>query len=238
MLPDVVFGCLHQALGGGVPAEGTSCLWNLIATGGPGAVDADPAVLATAEPFNVMSFHSGGTGARPGKDGLSATAFPSGVRNVPVEVTEAISPLLIRRKEYRVDSGGPGTSRGGLGQVMEVENRDPAPFAINANYDRIEYPARGREGGRDGTAGAFRLASGGVLRGKGQQTVPAGDRVVIEMPGGGGLGDPRRRPVERVVADVRAGLVSHDAAAHDYGVVIAADGTLDGAATAALRPAV
>ena len=76
-----------------------------------------------------------------------------------------------------------------------------------------------------------------MLRGKGSQTVPAGDRVVIEMPGGGGLGDPRRRPVERVLADVRAGLVSPAAAAREYGVVIAADGVVDTAATAALRRA-
>jgi N-methylhydantoinase B len=237
MLPDVVFGCLHQALGGGVPAEGTSCLWNLIAMGGPSAVEADPAEVAHAQPFTVMSFHSGGTGARPGKDGLSATAFPSGVRNVPIEVNEAISPLLIRRKEYRVDSGGPGAHRGGLGQVMEVESLDDAPFAFLANYDRLDHPPRGREGGADGKAGKVYLGSGGVLRGKGQQTVPKGDRVVIEMPGGGGLGDPRHRPVERVLADVRAGLVSREAAARDYGVVIAADGALDRAATDARRSA-
>ena len=67
-----------------------------------------------------MSFHAGGAGARPGKDGLSATAFPSGVRNVPVEVNEAMSPLVVWRKEYRQDSGGAGEFRGGLGQVMEV----------------------------------------------------------------------------------------------------------------------
>ncbi len=237
MLPDVVFGCLHQALGGGVPAEGTSCLWNLIAMGGPSAVEADPAEVAHAQPFTVMSFHSGGTGARPGKDGLSATAFPSGVRNVPIEVNEAISPLLIRRKEYRVDSGGPGAHRGGLGQVMEVESLDDAPFAFLANYDRLDHPPRGREGGADGKAGKVYLGSGGVLRGKGQQTVPKGDRVVIEMPGGGGLGDPRHRPVELVLADVRAGLVSREAAARDYGVVIAADGALDRAATDARRSA-
>jgi len=136
MLPDVVFGCLHQALGGEVPAEGTSCLWNLFAMGGPGCTD-DPAEIAHAVPFNVMSFHAGGTGARPGKDGLSATAFPSGVRNMPVEVNEAISPIVIWKKEYRPDTGGAGQFRGGLGQVMEVGNLDPAPFALSAYYDRI-----------------------------------------------------------------------------------------------------
>ena len=97
MLPDVMFGCLNQARNGIVPAEGTSCLWNLYAFGGPGRVDAEPNELINAAPFTVLSFHSGGTGARPGMDGLSATAFPSGVRNVPVEITEAISPLGIWR---------------------------------------------------------------------------------------------------------------------------------------------
>src|SRR6201999_1928097 len=99
---------------------GTSVLWNLFAMGGPGVVDADPSELAASSTFNVMSFHSGGTGARPGKDGLSATAFPSGVRNVPIEITEAMSPILIWRKEYRPDSGGAGQFRGGLGQIIEV----------------------------------------------------------------------------------------------------------------------
>lgn len=235
MLPDVVFGCLHQALGGGVPAEGTSCLWNLYAYGGPGRVEADPKLLANAETFTVLSFHSGGTGARPGKDGLSATAFPSGVRNVPVEVTEAISPLVVWRKEYRQDSGGAGRYRGGLGQVMELSLLDDAPFAFSALFDRIDHPPRGRENGSDGAAGAIRLASGAPLDGKGTQTIPSGERVVIEMPGGGGLGAATLRDPAEVTADVRAGLVSADAARTHYGVVLAADGNADPVATAALR---
>jgi hypothetical protein len=153
MLPDVMFGCLHQALKGGVPAEGTSCLWNLSALGGPGRADGDPAETVNAKVFTIMSFHAGGTGARPGKDGLSATAFPSGVRNVPVEVNETISPIVIWKKEYRQDSGGAGEFRGGLGQVMEVGTLDHAPFAISAYYDRIDHPPRGRDGGQNGMAG-------------------------------------------------------------------------------------
>lgn len=235
MLPDVMFGCLAQALPDAVPAEGTSCLWNLFAMGGPGRVDGDPSLLADARVFNVMCFHSGGTGARPGKDGLSATAFPSGVKNVPVEITEALSPLLIWRKEYRVDSGGPGLYRGGLGQVMEVESQDTAPFAISANYDRIDYPARGRDGGNDGMAGILRTGNGEHLRGKGQQTVPLGQRLLIEMPGGGGLGDPKQRDPEKVLEDVLIGMVSIEAARSQYGVVITEARTIDAAATAALR---
>jgi N-methylhydantoinase B len=235
MLPDVMFGCLHQALGSGVPAEGTSCLWNLFVAGGPGRTDDEPQETAHATPFNVMSFHSGGTGARPGKDGLSATAFPSGVKNMPVEVNEALSPIVVWTKEYRRDSGGPGELRGGLGQIMEVSSLDDAPFVLSAYFDRIKHPPRGRDGGLGGAAGEVYLASGRKLRGKGQQTIPKGDRVIIVMPGGGGLGDPRKRDIDAVANDVRLGLVSPEAARRDYGVVVAVDGTVDHLATAALR---
>ena len=235
MLPDVVFGCLAQAIDRAVPAEGTSCLWNVYAFGGPGRVDCDPAAVADAEPFTVLSFHSGGAGARPGKDGLSATGFPSGVRSVPVEVTEAISPVVFWRKEFRADSGGPGANRGGLGQVMELGILEDAPFAFSALFDRIDHPPRGRQGGADGSGGRVRLASGGALAGKGTQTVPAGDRVVIEMPGGGGLGDPGRRDPEAVAKDCRAALVSPEAARDRYAVAVDEKGSVDWRETARLR---
>jgi N-methylhydantoinase B len=235
MLPDLVIGCLNQALDDQVPAEGTSCLWNLFAFGGSSQIDADSAEMMKARVFNVMSFHSGGTGARPGKDGLSATAFPSGVRNVPVEVTEAMSPLLIRRKEYRIDSGGAGRYRGGLGQVMEVVTLDDAAFAISANYDRVVYPPRGRNGGKDGKPGALSLGSGAMLKSKGQQTIPKTEAVIIEMPGGGGLGDPFERDPMKVAEDVDLGLVSRQAAERDYGVMLRDDHTVDHDATASHR---
>ncbi len=227
MLPDVVFGCLHEALEDAVPAEGTSCLWNLYAYGGPGRVDADPLLIADSQPFTVLSFHSGGTGARPGKDGLSATAFPSGVRNVPVEVTETISPLIVWRKEYRQDSGGAGAYRGGLGQVMELSLLEDAPFAFSALFDRIDHPPRGRNGGTDGAGGTISLKSGMPLSGKGTQTIPSGERLVIEMPGGGGLGEAKTRNPAAVAADVRAGLISADAAKHQYGVSLTPEGDVD-----------
>ncbi len=186
MLPDVVLGCLGQALPGGVPAEGSSSLWNPSLLGGHGVTeDRD---YGSATPFSVTIFHSGGAGARPGKDGLSATAFPSGVRNTPVEITESIAPVVFTRKELRPGSGGEGRYRGGDGQVIEIEHGEGAPFAVLALFDRIGHPARGRDGGGPGAPGAVRLASGKVLRGKGKQIVPAGDRLILELPGGGGLG--------------------------------------------------
>ena len=183
----------------------------------------------------MLSFHSGGAGARPGKDGLSATGFPSGVRSVPVEVTEAISPVVFWRKEFRTDSGGPGANRGGLGQVMELGILEDAPFAFSALFDRIDHPPRGRAGGDDGSGGRVGLGSGGELDGKGTQTVPPGDRVVIEMPGGGGLGDPRERDPEAVARDCRAGLVSPECARSRYSVALDAGGAVDAEATVQLR---
>jgi N-methylhydantoinase B len=182
-----------------------------------------------------MSFHAGGAGARPGKDGLSATAFPSGVRNMPIEVNEALSPLVVWKKEYRQDSGGAGEFRGGLGQVMEVGTTDTAPWALSAYYDRIQYPPHGREGGHDGMAGEVYLKSGPRFRAKGVQTVPQNDRVVIASPGGGGRGDPRKRDIAAVARDVQLGFISSDTARSVYGVAFKTDGSVDQDATASLR---
>ena len=115
MLPDVVYGALHQCIPGRVPAEGTSNLWNLKLGAGHGMTgtgaraEGDNRPANTSAPFMVTTFHSGGAGARPRQDGLSATPFPSGVRNVPVEITETIAPVVIWTKEFRPDSGGAGT---------------------------------------------------------------------------------------------------------------------------------
>ncbi len=218
MLPDVILGCLGQILPDRVPAEGTSCLWNPVFLGGHGMTGDD---LQSGPTFAMNAFHAGGTGARPGKDGLDATAFPSGVRNTPVEVNEAIAPLIFWRKEYRADSGGAGTYRGGTGQVMEVAHASNCAFAINTMFDRVIHPPRGRNGGRPGRTGRIYLKSGAAeFEGKGRQVVPRGERLVLEMPGGGGLGDPLERDPERVAEDVRNGMVSAERARADYGVVL------------------
>ena len=210
MLPDVVFGCLHQLLPGRVPAEGTSCLWNLRLGAGHGITTRDPNTKLENTTFTAMSFHSGGAGARPNKDGLSATPFPSGVRNVPVEVLEAITPIVIWRKELRQNSGGAGQFRGGLGQRMVVGNREKAEFAIFGTFDRVKNPARGRDGGKPGATGSLTLTSGKKLKGMGRQVIPMGEKLIIEMPGGGGYGNPKSRDKKRIMEDIRAGLISAD----------------------------
>ena len=190
---------------------------------------------ARATPFTVNIFHSGGTGARPGQDGLSATAFPSGVRNTPVEITETIAPLIIHTKEYREDSGGAGTHRGGLGQIMEISHAEGAAFVVSAMFDRVLNPARGRDEGTPGAAGVVRLGSGAGLAGKGRQKIPENDTLYLEMPGGGGLGTPLARTPEAVCADVRNGFVSVTAARDAYAVACDAEGVLDADETGRLR---
>jgi len=235
MLPDVVLGCLHEVIPGGTLAEGTSCLWNPVLLGGHGVGGTDAPGAKRSVSFAVNCFHAGGMGARPSMDGLNATAFPSGVRNTPVEVTETIAPLICWQKEFRPDSGGPGTFRGGAGQIMSFSHAEDAPFAISAMFDRVKHAPRGRSNGQDGVTGKLRLGSGKQLPGMGRHPVPPGDRIVMEMPGGAGFGDPLAREPGLVAADVLAGFVSVESARNRYGVVLDACGGIDEAATAAER---
>jgi N-methylhydantoinase B len=237
MLPDVVAGCLQQAIAGGVPAEGASSLWNPQIFGGGSLVDeVEEGADANKLPeFSTVIFHCGGAGARPEKDGLSATAFPSGVRTIPVEATESVAPIVFYRREFRDGSGGPGQFRGGLGQVIELGGAGATPLALLCNFERVRHPARGRSGGRPGGAGVVTLRSGRPIRPKGRQTVPPRDAICLQLPGGGGFGDPRAREPERVREDVLDGLITAEAARRDYGVAISADGEMDIAETERLR---
>ena len=237
MLPDVVFGCLHQVVTGGVPAEGASSLWIPQIFGGGSLVDeVEEGTDANALPvFSTVIFHCGGAGARPTQDGLSATAFPSGVRTIPVEATESVAPVLFYRREFRESSGGPGRFRGGLGQVIELGGAGAAPIALLCNFERVRNPARGRDGGRPGASGAVALRSGRLIRPKGRQTVPARDAICLALPGGGGFGDPYARDPQRVIDDVLNGLITAEEARGDYGVAIDAQGRLDLIETERLR---
>jgi N-methylhydantoinase B len=209
MLPDVVLGALAKAIPDRVPAEGASCLYLPVLLGGR-------SIGGAGEDFVVNPFYTGGAGARPGKDGLSCTAFPSGVRNTPVEINEAAAPIIIWRKEYRTDSGGAGALRGGLGQTLEFAHAEGHAFAVSKMFDRTKYAARGRDGGGAGGLGAARLSDGTPLKGMGRELIPAGARLVVETPGGAGIGAALERDRSLVERDVRQGFVSADAAQKIY----------------------
>ena len=198
---DLTLGAVAQALPDVVPAEGAGALWNFQASARQASPD-DP-----RPPVELLMFNSGGSGARPELDGLTATAFPSGVRTMSAEATEQVGPIIIWRKEIRENSGGAGRQRGGMGQILEVGPTDGYQFEFSAMFDRVANPARGRHGGEDGEPGKVYLDDGTPFPTKGVETVPAGSRLIMELPGGGGFGDPAERDPAAVENDRRQGYV-------------------------------
>ena len=209
-LPDAVMGCLAQLLPEKVPAEGASSLWGVQIRGGP-EVDAACNFVRSSTAgsrYEILIFNSGGTGARPGQDGMSATGFPSGVRAMPIEVVENMGPVVIWRKELRPDSCGAGKWRGGLGQIVELGTIDESPFLLFAMFDRTAHPACGRMGGEDGKVGIVRVKHGETLRPKGVQLIEPGQRLELLLPGGGGFGEKAQRSAILREQDKQAGLIS------------------------------
>lgn len=212
MTPDLVYGCLSQALPDVVPAEGASCMYDLPLRHVPEAIERGDQQFALELVFN------GGTGARPALDGLSATAFPSGVWGSQIETTEAVAPVIFHRRELRPDSGGAGRTRGGLGQHIEVSSSLGQDFMLFLSVERILNPAKGRMGGQDGAAGRIRIGHEGAdLPGKGEMRVKAGEMLVFETPGGGGFGSPSERSPELIDRDIDAGFVTSQSAKREYG---------------------
>jgi N-methylhydantoinase B len=214
-VPDAIYAALDQLLPNTVPAEGAGCLCNFQVSLRP-RTDAAPTVGARRA--EVLTFNSGGAGARPQFDGLNATAFPSGVMTMPIEATEHTGPVIIWRKELRPDSGGAGKFRGGLGQFMEVGARDGHEFDFQAMFDRVDHPARGRQGGENGAPTTIIQDDGAKMYGKGKQFVAHGRRVVLAFPGGAGYGPVSERDPELVKRDLARGYISAETAAHDYGM--------------------
>lgn len=201
MVPDLVLGALAKAKPGEIMAEGAAALWNI-------HISVRPEAGKEGRRSEVLMFNSGGTGARPGLDGLAATAFPSGVHTMPIEATEHTGPIVVWRKELRPDSGGAGRLRGGLGQVIEIAPAEGHEFDFSAMFDRVNHPARGRDGGDDGAAGVVELDDGTKLRPKGWQHVPGGKRLILKAPGGGGFGPADKRDDEARADDRLKGYVT------------------------------
>jgi len=175
--------------------------------------------------FVHYEIFSGGTGARSGKDGVSATAFHlSNCKTAPIEIIESEFPTRVERFEMVADSGGPGTWRGGLGFLrdyrmltddvrfsMRTDKHAVAPFGIDA----------GRAGGRGACLINPDCGEEKRLPSRfGDHRLRRKDLVRVLRPGGGGIGDPRHRPVEKVLEDVRQGYISVERAESDYGVAI------------------
>jgi N-methylhydantoinase B len=212
MTPDLVFGCLHQALPDRVPAEGASCMFDL-------PMRHTPEVARDGgREFAVELVHNGGTGARPKSDGLSATSYPAGVFGSQVEIAEVVAPVVIWKRELLPDSGGAGTYRGGLGQRIEMTSSIDAPFLLFLSVDRIRNPPRGRAGGLSGASGRIRVSGRAEdIPGKCELRLEPGERLIFDTPGGGGFGLPGNRDRSLVKLDLERGLVTADAVESLYG---------------------
>jgi len=183
----------------------------------------------------------GGWGAKQNEDGVSATVCinDGDTHNSPAEQLESKYPFLIENYALREDSGGAGEYRGGLGCENTVQAR--ADFMLNAQVERMHCKPWGLNGGKEAAGNSVVLRADGAWKEDYPNAklltarIKKGDAFAVRSGGGGGFGDPKKRPAETVANDVRQGYVSIDSARDDYGVVCDAAGNLDVRATEALR---
>ncbi|WP_339613874.1 hydantoinase B/oxoprolinase family protein [uncultured Parvibaculum sp.] len=168
------------------------------------------------ERYSTILFASAGMGASSRADGLSTTAFPTNSGAGSIEILEATSPLLFKRKEFRRDSGGAGKYRGGLGQTIEIENRAGTPAQIVIVGERAENPAHGILGGLPGAAASAAVSGVGTVGLKSRNLLKSGSTVTFEFAGGGGYGDPAERDAAAIERDLELDLVSGEATSLHY----------------------
>jgi N-methylhydantoinase B len=190
----------------------------------------------------MFCFFGGGLGGNPEGDGLNHSNNPISTATIPpVEILEALYPVMFTQWALRPDSGGPGKHRGGLGAVYEIEALADGGADVFLIGERGKFPPFGVNGGGPAALNRFVYETDA-----GEATPPfvskvtdvkirRGQKVRLETPGGGGFGDPAARDPARVARDVQLGYVSHAAALRDYKVVLRDDGSADLAATAKVR---
>src|SRR5712691_10600557 len=231
-LVDAIFDAMSRIVPGKVRADGSGS--RSIILGGRNTY--------TGKGYVQYEIIAGGGGARASKDGASGiTVNQSNAKIAPVEIIESEFPTRLTRFELIVDSGGAGEFRGGLGIRREYLNLADARFSIRSMKHLI--PPNGCAGGGNGRRGDLWInpdsrAAKRLPTRYADYPLRAGDIFRLDTPGGGGHGDPLARDAERVLADVREGLVSREAAERDYGVVLepaARSWVIDRTATQARR---
>lgn len=221
---DVVIGALAEAVPDRVVAA-PSQFMNSAFGGHP----------ENGDPFVYFELLFGGTGARPNADGEEAMCSALDVNNIPIEVYEATSPMIVERLAIVPDSAGAGRFRGGCALRKDIRVLSDRVFLTNMG-DRTTTPPYGLAGGRPGRVSRSLLvaASGDQpvsLESKASYALGKGDLVSLRLAGGGGFGDPLGRDAAAVARDVREGYVTASGAKRDYGVVIGPDGSVDLKAT-------
>ncbi len=163
-------------------------------------------------------------GGTPEHDGnMGTVAMLNTTPYTPIEILETEYPVLIHRYEWLPDSAGAGRFRGGPGNRKVYEVLGDATLTLRLGH-QFKYSGWGILGGKAPPTARARLNPDTPRERplRPLETVPlqAGDTFCVEMPGGGGYGDPYQREPERVLADVLDGYVTVEGAARDYGVVI------------------
>ena len=184
-ITDVLLGALAKALPDEVPAASYGTMNNVLIGGN--APDGGP--------FAYYETVGGGHGAGPSWDGVSGLqAHMTNTLNTPVEAFEHLFPMRVRRYAIRRASGGRGRHRGGDGLVREIEMLVPATVTVISERRRIApYGLAGGAPGRRGRNARVVAGTGRVeeLPGKFERDFAAGDRLIVESPGGGGWGRAR-----------------------------------------------
>jgi 5-oxoprolinase (ATP-hydrolysing)/N-methylhydantoinase A len=194
---------------------------------------------ADGSTYSDHLFMGGGQGGSAGHDGVSALLWPTSAANTSIELFEQRVPVLVEEKTYIADSGGPGRSRGGLGQRVALRKRDadglPTLASVYPEGVNIETPGLFGGGAGRSARGLVRDAGGAVVRdcGTGELVTLTSDRAFVEvsLSGGSGFGDPRTRPLKAVAHDLAEGFITPEAAERDYAVAVGRDGKLDMAAS-------
>jgi N-methylhydantoinase B len=198
ILHAAVFGALAQAVPDRVQADCGSACWSVVLNGR----------LPDRGEFVEYFFLNGGYGARAAKDGPSVLSFPTNVANVPIEVLEHAMPMLVHEKSLRPDSGGDGEFRGGLGQRVSFEWRGNEPVNCSLLSEKTVTRAHGLCGGGPGAPGAIQITPERPLAPKGLTRLASGDRLTLDLPGGGGYGDATRRDAAARAHDLQEGYVT------------------------------
>jgi N-methylhydantoinase B len=209
-LTAAVFGALSQAIPDRVIAD----------SGGPPTRIVYAGTGFGGEKFSQIVFPWGGMGARRDQDGLSCTPFPSNSGCGSFEAMESISPLLFWQRLMIPDSGGPGRSRGGLGQDIVIELLSPEPARVNILSERLRHPPLGLLGGHPGHPAGLQLNESDPIPAKGRTIFKPGDVVRLRYAGGGGYGPPKERVRERVLHDLKNDLITPEAARTIYGLEV------------------
>ncbi|WP_345451841.1 hydantoinase B/oxoprolinase family protein [Arthrobacter gyeryongensis] len=238
---DEVVECIMTALAGILP-DRVSAGWNKYMCTSTNGVDP-----RTNEEFGTLTvFQRTGPGGVQGTDGWDALGFTgtAGQMRAPdPEMFELTSPHFLEYHEYLPDSAGAGEFRGGMGTrsawVTYGENQHGVTLGDNVRSEGA-VPAQGLFGGKDSGLNdltvTFPDGTSHLWGSKEIIALPSGTRIESLLGGGAGYGDPFNRPAEKVLAEVRDGILSTEKARSDYGVILTADGTaVDTAQTAALR---